>query len=222
MILAAVEFLGVEWIGNGSPALEQVGPLLGSVVLALVAAYAAWLAAGTASDWQERQLASADTRHREQLDHDLKVRKDEYSRDAIDAAIVLVIDLQRQIATATQNAAWTERQRTHYGDLGDSAGKERALKKLDYDMKMELLPLGERVLEMHQFTIRLGLRLGSRHAIPTLNTDLMNKWCECVNSLRPAAQRNRRDDEAVASEKLAEEASDVQAKLTAECELWFQ
>ena len=144
-----------------------------------------------------------------------------YSRDAIDAAIVLVIDLQRQIATATQNAAWTERQRTHYGDLGDRWAR-KGLKRLDYDMKMELLPLGERVLEMHQFTIRLGLRLGSRHAIPTLNTDLMNKWCECVNSLRPAAQRNRRDDEAVASEKLAEEASDVQAKFTAECELWFQ
>jgi hypothetical protein len=227
VVVAAVEFFGVEWISNEPSALQQVGPLLGSLFVASVAAFAAWLAAHTANERQQEQLASAERQQREQLDHDLKVRKDEYSRDAIDAAVLLATRVQGQIASVSTSAKLTQRKRVNLSSVNEAEFQTyrslRAdLERHEAELNQEVIALRDLVLEMHPQTIRLSLRLGAAHFIPELNQKLMNKWWECTDLLLPVAQRNWRDDEAEAIEKTMQVAGDIQAHLHAACEAWFQ
>lgn len=77
MPLLVIECLGVEWVGDKKPALEQIGPLL----VAGAAAFAAWLAAHTANTRQKSQLDHDSERQREQLEHDTARQREQLLHD---------------------------------------------------------------------------------------------------------------------------------------------
>jgi hypothetical protein len=77
MVLLVIEFLGVEWIGDETPVLEQIGPLF----VAGAAAFAAWLAAHTANGRQKNQLNHDSDRQREQLEHDTARQREQLHHD---------------------------------------------------------------------------------------------------------------------------------------------
>jgi hypothetical protein len=135
VIGAAIEFFGVEWIGDGA-VLPQLAPLLGSLFVAGAAAYAARLAAATANKRQREQLQHAADRQREQLEHDTErqrevlvhdreLRKQDHARDAVDLAIELVTEVQGEIASVQGSIRWLERHRgVQAGIIGDAGSTE--------------------------------------------------------------------------------------------------
>ncbi|HEX3361745.1 MAG TPA: hypothetical protein VHS74_12195 [Solirubrobacterales bacterium] len=84
---AAIEFLGVEWISSKKSFVEQAGPLLGSLIVGSVAAFAAWLAARTANERQRQQLDHDLARQREMLTHDRAMRDQDFLRHTISSVV---------------------------------------------------------------------------------------------------------------------------------------
>lgn len=74
-------------MGNGSPVLEQVGPLIGSMFVGAVAVFAAVLAAKTANRRQKEQLRSAAREQMRALEKDQRLN----NRDAFRAVATLVL-----------------------------------------------------------------------------------------------------------------------------------
>lgn len=110
-MLAAVEFFGVEWVGNETPALEQVGSLIGSIFVGAVAIFAAVLAAKTANKRQQEQLRNAAREQIRTLEKDQKLN----NRDAFRAVATMVLghclDAQDEFnvvsSRASRAASWS-------------------------------------------------------------------------------------------------------------------
>lgn len=100
-VRAVVELLGVEWISDKKPVLEQVG----SLVIAGVAAFAAWLAAHTASKRQHEQLASAEREQMRSLEHDRKLNNRDALRATTTAALGHCIDTQAEFEELSSQSA---------------------------------------------------------------------------------------------------------------------
>jgi hypothetical protein len=237
---AAIEFFGVEWVGN-RPVLAQLAPLLGSLFVAGVAAYAARLAANTANKRQLEQLKDAAGRQREQLEHDTErqreelahdraMRKQEHARDAIDRAIELVTDVQGEVASIQGSVGWLEEHReTQAAVLADAnsttdqkAHVAQDLVEKKIELRKELLDTNAKVLEMYASLFRLALRLEASHAIPNRYSDLMDAWGEFIKTLDLVPERNRDSDELAASKAAFEKAEKCQSALMVEFEAWLR
>jgi hypothetical protein len=240
MFYGAVEVFGIEWVGD-RPLLVQLGPLIGSLFVALVAAYAARLAAKTANDRQREQLEHSVNRQREQLahdserqaeelEHDREMRKQEHARGALDSAIELVSEAQDSVAGVIGNAEWVESQRSEYqATLEDDEVAEEEKSELLESMSQEgaglrgeVLAAKSKVLEMYGAAVRLKLRLGYGHVIGTTYEKLMYAWIGLLDALDVASGRNRSEEEKAALSTANEEVSGHYSELMVECESWLQ
>jgi len=103
-VRAAIEFFGVEWIGDRKSFFEQVGPLVGSLIVAGVAGFAAWLAARTANERQREQLDHDAERRREQLKHDREMRDRDFARQTLSSSLENLLDVIRSVTDLVPGA----------------------------------------------------------------------------------------------------------------------
>lgn len=240
-MVGAIEFFGVEWVGDKEPVLFQLAPLLGSIFVAAAAAYAAHLAASTANKRQREQLDRDAERHREQLEHDTErqreelahdrnIRKQEHSRDAVDGAVEAVGEAQKAVASAEGGAEWLESHRDEIqpvlvdeeadNDQRDSVETELAEKRLEF--RRELIDARGKIVAMFPPSVRLGLRLGVTHAITEKFDALSDAWHELLGTLDGVAEHNRSSDEIEATEAAGRKANSCYSALMVACEHWLR
>jgi hypothetical protein len=204
----------VELVG-GEGFLAGLG---GPALIAGAAVVAAFIAARTAN-----------ARLREQLAHDLVVRRAEHVRDALDAAVELahetvkaLVDFELIIddwederpqfeAEALSDEKTTEEQR---------AILAQARKGVDNVMAADKA-LTERMVEMLATTTRLRLRLGSSHAIPTLYDELRQGWRELIDVLGNGETARRTKEERDKCEELDAETNQLYEEFHQACERWL-
>ena len=240
MIAAAIEFFGVEWVGDG-PVLAQLAPLLGSLFVAAAAAYAARLAANTANKRQLEQLEHDAERQREQLEHDTErqrevlehdrvVRKLEHARDAVDVAVDLANETHKATTALLTSADLHEKRRDGLeARLADDEASQEDKKAVGDDLRKQAREFGDEVIECRNKVLAtfspsfsLSLRLGSIHAISRKYDALIRAWNEIITSVEFVPKRKRDESEKAASKAAAENARECYTALLAECENWLR
>jgi hypothetical protein len=189
MLLAALrEPVEVQVIGGNSHALDIFLTVIGPLLIAGAAVFAARLAAKTAN-----------RRQQEQLEHDLEVRREEDVRDVLDDAVANVYEVSKAIAEAEAHIEELESQRdAAEGNTGSQSERELVKARFSnhrratdeavdkaYGVLVEVVPKG----------IRVALRLGDKHQISEAHSAFVPASKEKLDILAKGTQRNRTREE---------------------------
>jgi hypothetical protein len=217
-VFAAIEFLGVQWVGHRS-FVAEFGPLVGSIFIGGVAVYAARLAATTANERQQQQLSHDSARQNEQLAHDTDrqerqlrhdadIRHREFARDALDSALELTQESNGSIVSFQTAIERFERIR----DEGRETG-------YPWDEQQEV---AAKIIEMLVTVVRLMVRFGSEHPIPVRYRELASKIDAQEEALKVARERKRSPEELTEYVERDRTANKAFAALMVECQIWLK
>lgn len=240
-MLCAIELFGVEWVGDRDPVLFQLAPLLGSLFVAVVAAYAARLAAITANkrhreqlehdaERQRKQLAHDTERQREELAHDRDMRSLEHARDAVDKAMELADQVHTRIQEVLSSVDPLESHRIEFQETfphddvasDRKAAEKKALRRRENEFREELIDARRGMVEMHSAGFGLSLRLGAAHPLRGKYRDLVTARSELLNALAVSRNRQQDADEKAALKNAHEKANRSYAELIGAGEAWLQ
>jgi hypothetical protein len=213
VIAALTEPVQVQTVGESWVLL-----LAGPAMVALAAIGAAMVAARTANK-----------RQREQLAHDLVVRREEHTRDAVDGALETVTETVGRVTELESGIRAAESVRPGLEDAarkvsGDDALHEKVLAELNnVEEKLRSLhrEANARLVDMRVHGLRLRLRLESDR-IPSLYKRAADTLDRHREALAPGIERALSDREKDAIKAMdADGTSDVAAVMAA-CASWFQ
>ncbi|HET8956189.1 MAG TPA: hypothetical protein VFN18_11080 [Solirubrobacterales bacterium] len=234
--LAAIELVGLKLVGD-RPLVVEAGPLIGSLIIALVAGYAARLAARTANKHQAEQLEHDTKRQEEafardaerlerQLEHDRAVRRREHVRDALDGAIELLGEVTERQGDLLGAVEWCEerREEPQLDEEGEAGRGDQQSSVAIGAQKVQgaFLEAGRKLYEMYPAGSRLKVRLGSQHEICEKYDELIEAWKAALDSLQPVLVRNRSDVEKTESVEANNLANLRFAEFMVVCEAWLQ
>jgi hypothetical protein len=159
-MVAVIRVLGFELAGGSSGLIVELGPLL----IAGVAAFAAWLAARTASGRQELLLQHDSERQDRQLAHDRELQNQQHARIVVGQAFERVSHALDRVTAlgfsvrAAEQARRMLKTSEEVGDPGEAIGKARRLEEERSDEAEEGIKVVEALmLEMLADTTRLRL-----------------------------------------------------------------
>ena len=161
-----IESVGTSsfWEGLAGPALIAVAAVAASIVAA----------------------RTANHRQREQLAHDLAVRRNEDIRDALDESVKVIHETAKKVTDLRDPIVQLE-SLEH-----DMTGSHVAVEAVALEINKEAR---ERLLEMIGCKVRLALRLGRDDEIPSAVDELRDAWQIETNLYMLGLKRKRTEDE---------------------------
>jgi hypothetical protein len=200
-----MELVGEDWLSQN----------LGSMLLAVAAIMAASLAAYVAT-----------RNHRQQLEHDRQVRRDEHIRDVVDAAITSVSKAVRAATLLSATMQALEIWRDSYGEpSATKPGSDEAADEEELKVKLEPArgDAYNSLVELLQMGARLEMRLGPSHPISTSHAAVLKAMEELHFGASPAGvmEANREPDEVEAEKTRSAALTSAFAEFRRACHSWF-
>jgi hypothetical protein len=187
----------------------------GSIFLAVAAILAAGLAAYVAT-----------RNHRQELQHDRKMRNREATREVIDDSLERIGEALMLTATLGSEVWALEQERRPLTEPGLEDEQQRAAATASVEEAAKLVmgviePAFDAANMMDTDRMRLAIRLGDGHPVVAHHRktrEALNQWHDAIVV---GTKRNRSDDEAMDAQARLEEFGQAKSQLDAACRDWF-